>query len=41
MFRWHLALEGDAVLDQGAKDKLFEPYVSRRKDSHFSRRETD
>ena len=27
MFRWHLALEGDAVLDQGAKDKLFEPYV--------------
>jgi len=27
MFRWHLALEGDEVLDQGAKDKLFTPYV--------------
>ena len=27
MFRWHLALEGDAVLDQGAEDKLFEPYA--------------
>ena len=27
MFRWHIALEGDEVLDQGAKDKLFSPYV--------------
>jgi CubicO group peptidase (beta-lactamase class C family) len=27
MFRWHVALEGDEVLDQRAKRKLFEPYV--------------
>jgi CubicO group peptidase (beta-lactamase class C family) len=27
MFRWHLALEGDEVLDQRAQEKLFEPYV--------------
>jgi CubicO group peptidase (beta-lactamase class C family) len=27
MFRWHLALEGDEVLDRRAKAKLFEPYV--------------
>jgi CubicO group peptidase (beta-lactamase class C family) len=27
MFRWHLALEGDEVLDQRAKEKLFKPYV--------------
>lgn len=27
MFRWHRALEGDEVLDQRAKAKLFEPYV--------------
>jgi CubicO group peptidase (beta-lactamase class C family) len=27
MFSWHLALEGDEVLDQRAKRKLFTPYV--------------
>jgi CubicO group peptidase (beta-lactamase class C family) len=27
MFRWHVALMGDEVLDRRAKDKLFEPYV--------------
>jgi CubicO group peptidase (beta-lactamase class C family) len=27
MFRWHLALEGDEILDQQAKEKLFEPHV--------------
>jgi CubicO group peptidase (beta-lactamase class C family) len=27
MFRWHLALRGDDVLDDRAKSKLFEPYV--------------
>jgi CubicO group peptidase (beta-lactamase class C family) len=27
MFRWHRALEGDEILDQRAKDKLFKPYV--------------
>ena len=27
MFRWHVALEGDEVLDQRAKDKLFKPHV--------------
>jgi CubicO group peptidase (beta-lactamase class C family) len=27
VFRWHLALEGDEVLDQPAKLKLFKPYV--------------
>jgi len=28
MFRWHLALEGDEVLNNSAKDKLFKPRVS-------------
>jgi CubicO group peptidase (beta-lactamase class C family) len=27
MFRWHLALEGEAVLDQGAIEKLFRPHA--------------
>jgi CubicO group peptidase (beta-lactamase class C family) len=27
MFRWHLALDGEEVLDQRAKEKLFHPYV--------------
>jgi len=27
MFRWHVALEGDEVLDQPAKRKLFKPHV--------------
>ena len=27
MFRWHLALEGDAVLPRQAKHQLFEPHV--------------
>jgi CubicO group peptidase (beta-lactamase class C family) len=27
MFRWHLALEGDEVLDERAKDELFRPHV--------------
>jgi CubicO group peptidase (beta-lactamase class C family) len=27
MFRWHIALEGDEILDQRAKDKLFAPHV--------------
>ncbi|HEY8581755.1 MAG TPA: serine hydrolase domain-containing protein [Capillimicrobium sp.] len=27
MFRWHVALEGDEVLDRRAKRKLFEPHV--------------
>jgi CubicO group peptidase (beta-lactamase class C family) len=27
MFRWHVALRGDEVLSEGAKDKLFEPHV--------------
>jgi Beta-lactamase len=27
IFRWHLALEGDEILDAEAKRKLFEPYV--------------
>jgi CubicO group peptidase (beta-lactamase class C family) len=27
MFRWHVALEGDKVLDQRAKSKLFKPHV--------------
>ncbi|HEX5956165.1 MAG TPA: serine hydrolase domain-containing protein [Solirubrobacterales bacterium] len=27
MFRWHLALQGDEILDQRAKEKLFEPYA--------------
>ena len=27
MFRWHAALEGDEVLSESAKDKMFEPYV--------------
>jgi CubicO group peptidase (beta-lactamase class C family) len=27
MFRWHLALEGNEVLDQRAKNKLFKPHV--------------
>jgi CubicO group peptidase (beta-lactamase class C family) len=27
MFRWQLALQGTAILDQPAKDKLFKPYV--------------
>jgi CubicO group peptidase (beta-lactamase class C family) len=27
IFRWHLALEGNEVLDQRAKDKLFQPHV--------------
>jgi CubicO group peptidase (beta-lactamase class C family) len=27
MFRWHVALGGDEVLDQRAKDKLFKPHV--------------
>ncbi|HYH62904.1 MAG TPA: serine hydrolase domain-containing protein [Solirubrobacterales bacterium] len=27
MFRWHLALEGDEVLDEASKDLLFEPHV--------------
>jgi CubicO group peptidase (beta-lactamase class C family) len=27
MFRWHRALEGDAVLDRASKEELFEPYV--------------
>jgi len=27
MFRWHLALEGDDVLDEHAKRKLFHPHV--------------
>ncbi len=27
MFRWHLALEGDEVLDEASKDQLFEPHV--------------
>ena len=27
MFRWHLALEGDEVLDERAKQELFEPRV--------------
>jgi CubicO group peptidase (beta-lactamase class C family) len=28
IFRWHLALEGDDVLDQRAKDELFKPHVA-------------
>jgi CubicO group peptidase (beta-lactamase class C family) len=27
VFRWHVALQGDDILDRGAKQKLFEPYV--------------
>ena len=27
MLRWHLALEGDAVLDEASKRRLFHPYV--------------
>ena len=27
MFRWHAALEGDEVLSESAKDKMFEPHV--------------
>ena len=27
MFHWHAALEGDEVLSQSAKDKMFEPHV--------------
>ncbi|HWM11650.1 MAG TPA: serine hydrolase [Solirubrobacteraceae bacterium] len=27
MFRWHVALDGDEVLDRQAKRKLFEPHV--------------
>jgi CubicO group peptidase (beta-lactamase class C family) len=27
MFRWHQALQGDEILDQRAKEKLFKPYV--------------
>jgi CubicO group peptidase (beta-lactamase class C family) len=27
MFRWHAALEGDQVLSENAKDKMFEPHV--------------
>jgi hypothetical protein len=27
MFRWHVALEGDAMLDRSAKAKLFKSYV--------------
>ena len=37
MFRWHLALEGDEILDERAKSKLFEPYVLEQEggDSHY------
>ena len=37
MFRWHLALEGDEVLDRRAKDKLFRPHVLEQPggDSHY------
>jgi CubicO group peptidase (beta-lactamase class C family) len=28
MFKWHLALRGDRILDQGAKAMLFEPHVA-------------
>lgn len=35
MFRWHLALEGDDVLDQQAKEKLFEPHVLEVKGGDF------
>ena len=27
IFRWHVALEGEAVLDRAAKDQLFTPYA--------------
>jgi CubicO group peptidase (beta-lactamase class C family) len=37
MFRWHVALEGDAILDQSVKDKLFKPYVLEEEggDTHY------
>jgi len=37
MFRWHVALGGDAILDQSAKDKLFKPYVLEEEggDTHY------
>jgi CubicO group peptidase (beta-lactamase class C family) len=37
MFRWHVALEGDAILDRSAKDKLFKPYVLEEEggDTHY------
>jgi CubicO group peptidase (beta-lactamase class C family) len=37
MFRWHLSLEGDEVLDQHAKRKLFEPHVLEQPggDTHY------
>ena len=28
MYKWHLALQGDAVLSAGAKEKLFDPFLS-------------
>jgi CubicO group peptidase (beta-lactamase class C family) len=37
VFRWHLALAGDEVLDERAKRKLFEPHVLEepRGDTHY------
>jgi CubicO group peptidase (beta-lactamase class C family) len=37
MFRWHLALEGNEILDQRAKQKLFQPHVREEPggDSHY------
>ena len=37
MFRWHIALEGDRVLDEAAKRALFKPHVSEQEggDSYY------
>jgi CubicO group peptidase (beta-lactamase class C family) len=37
MFRWHVALAGDRVLDRRAKDKLFKPHVREQPggDTHY------
>ncbi|MGL5857479.1 MAG: serine hydrolase domain-containing protein [Angustibacter sp.] len=36
MFRWHLALEGDQILDRQAKDRLFTPHVREEPDGETS-----
>jgi CubicO group peptidase (beta-lactamase class C family) len=32
MYRWHVALEGDRILDDAAKEQLFEPWVREEPD---------